>query len=244
MDPNPVLLEGLFFAIAALYSVTGHGGGTGYIVAMVLLGMTPEEIKPLALTLNLVVAGAGTIQFYRAGYFQRGLFLPFVFTSVPFALLGGYLHLPAHHFKLLLGATLILAALRIAVRPVSGVDSRPPLIVALAAGAAIGLVSGLIGMGGSIFLTPLLLLAGWANPRQAAAVSAPFIFLNSLFGLIGYSTSVDTFMIDDFPWLAVAVLAGGMLGAYIGSNKLPMPAIIRVLGMVMLVGGLKLLYWP
>lgn len=244
MDPNPVLLEALFFAIAALYSVTGHGGGTGYILAMALLGMAPEEIKPLALALNLVVAGAGTLQFYRAGHFHRGLFLPFIITSAPLAMLGGYLRLPGHMFNILLGATLVVAALRMAVRPVATAGARPPLAVAMAAGAAIGLMSGLVGVGGGIFLTPLLLLAGWANPRQAAAVSAPFIFLNSLFGLIGYSASVDTLMLDDFPWLAVAVLAGGMLGAYIGSSKLPMPAITRVLSMVLLAGGIKLLYFP
>lgn len=243
MDPNPVFLEGLFFVIAALYSVTGHGGGTGYIVAMALLGMAPEEIKPLALALNLVVAGVGTLQFYRAGHFHRGLFLPFIITSAPFAMLGGYLHLPAQLFDILLGVILILAALRIALRPVEKAGVRPPLPVAMAAGAAIGLMSGLIGVGGGVFLTPLLLLAGWANPRQAAAVSAPFIFLNSLFGLIGYSASVDTLMLDDFPWLAIAVMAGGMLGAYVGSNKLPMHAISRVLSVVMLAGGLKLLYW-
>jgi uncharacterized protein len=165
LESNLYMLEATFFIVATLYSITGHGGGSGYIAVMVLLGMAPNEIKPLALTLNLIVSAIASVQFYRAGHFRRALFLPFVAGSIPFAMLGGYLQLPSHWFNILLGLALIFAALRIAVKQSPDLFTKQPsLPIALLAGAGIGMMSGLIGVGGGIFLTPLLLVMGWAGP--------------------------------------------------------------------------------
>lgn len=244
MEANLTLLELTFFLIALLYSMTGHGGGSGYIAIMALLGMAPQEIKPMALGMNIIVSSVATIQFYRAGHFKQSLFLPFISGSVPLAMLGGYLQLPTRWFNLLMGLALIFAALRIAVRrPANWLPAITPNFgMAMFAGAAIGLFSGLIGVGGGIFLTPLLLLLGWANPKQAAAVSAPFILLNSLSGLAGFSAHTAQVLPSGLIWLALPVLLGGLLGSHLGSRSLPMKAIARVLSTVLLIGGFKLLY--
>ncbi|MDD2721834.1 MAG: sulfite exporter TauE/SafE family protein [Gallionella sp.] len=229
--------------LAVLYSVTGHGGASGYIAVMVLLGFAPQEIKPLALVLNVVVSTVATILFYRAGHFRWNLFWPFVVGSVPLAMVGGYLQLPTHWFNLLLGVVLIFSALRIAIRTSPDADLREPaFVVAMLSGAGIGFFSGLIGIGGGIVLTPLILLMGWANPKQAAAVSAPFILLNSLSGLMGFSVQAAQGIQHDVIPLALTVLMGGLLGSYLGSRTLPMKAIARVLSAVLLIAGFKLFY--
>ena len=243
IEANLTLLAAAFFAIAVLYSTTGHGGGSGYIAIMALLGMAPQEIRPLALAMNIVVSSVATIQFYRAGHFKQALFLPFILGSLPLAMLGGYLQLPTRWFNLLTGLALIFAAMRIAVRrPVELPALSPNLGIAILSGAAIGLLSGLIGVGGGIFLTPLLLLMGWANPRQAAAVSAPFILLNSLSGLAGLSAYAAQTLPAGIIWLALSVFLGGLLGSHLGSRFLPMKTIARVISAVLLIGGFKLLY--
>lgn len=242
-EASLTLLESAFFLIALLYSMTGHGGGSGYIAIMALIGMAPQEIKPMALGMNIIVSSVATFQFCRAGHFKQALFLPFVLGSVPLAMIGGYLQLPTYWFNLLMGLALIFAALRIAVKRHAELPAVTPNFgMAILAGAAIGLLSGLIGVGGGIFLTPLLLLLGWANPRQAAAVSAPFILLNSLSGLAGFSAHTAQAFPPGIIWLGMSVLLGGLLGSHLGSRSLPMKVIARVLSAVLLIGGLKLLY--
>ena len=234
-------LEVACFVIAAMYSITGHAGASGYIAVMALLGMAPQEIKPLALTLNIVVSLVAMVQFYRAGHFDRKLFLPFVLGSVPLALIGGYVQLPVQWFKGLLGLALIVAALRVVVKQPRS-TAYPDFIAALGLGAVIGLVSGLIGVGGGIFLTPLLLLMGWANAKQAAAVSAPFILLNSLAALAGLNAYAAQGLPDNIFYLGLAVLAGGLLGSFLGSRTFAQQTIARVLSAVLLIAGVKLLY--
>lgn len=229
------------FVIAVLYSITGHAGASGYIAVMALLGMAPQEIRPLALTLNVVVSLIATQQFYRAGHFDRKLFLPFVLGSMPLALLGGYVQLPPHWFKWLMGLALIFAAVRVAVKQPRFI-AYPAFIVALLLGAAIGFISGLIGVGGGIFLTPLLLLMGWANAKQAAAVSAPFILLNSLAALAGLNAQAVQWLPHNIFYLVLAVLLGGWLGSFLGSHSFPQQTIARVLSVVLLIAGAKLLY--
>ena len=234
-------LEIACFVIATLYSITGHAGASGYIAVMALLGMAPQEIKPLALTLNVVVSVIATFQFYRAGHFDRKLFLPFVIGSMPLALIGGYVQLPMHWFNWLMGLALIVAALRVAVRPPRA-TTYPAFAAALSLGAAIGFISGLVGVGGGIFLTPLLLLMGWANAKQAAAVSAPFILLNSLAALAGLSAHATQLLPNSIFYLVLSVLAGGGLGSFLGSRIFSQQIIARVLSGVLFIAGVKLLY--
>jgi len=237
------LLIPAFLLIAMLYSVTGHGGASAYIGVMVLLGMAPQEIKPIALSLNVIVSFIAAIHFYGAGHFRLALFLSFIISSVPLAMLGGYLQLPTQWFNWLMGFALLFAALRIGIKPnIHTVELAPNFIVALIAGAAIGLLSGLIGVGGGIFLTPLLLLMGWANARQAAAVSAPFILLNSISGLIGFSIQAKNTFPEIILWLILPVMIGGFIGSRLGSRSLAMTSISRVLSVVLILAGVKLLY--
>src|SRR2546422_8820755 len=216
-----VLLFLAIGVIAFLYSSVGHAGASGYIAVMALWGLAPSVIRPTALVLNILVASIGAFQFWKAGHFSWRLFWPFALLSVPAAYLGGYLQLPASLLRILIGLVLLFSAVRLIFR-----RGDPPKVVipspraAIVVGAAIGFLSGLTGTGGGIFLTPLLLFCGWAQIRQAAAVSALFILVNSMGGLVGYFTatgSIPTLGI----YLAVPAIVGGTIGSYLGSRRLP-----------------------
>ncbi len=184
----------LIFVAAILYSSVGHAGASGYLAAMALMSVPPEVMRPTALCLNIIVATIGTIQFVRAGHFSWHLFWPFAITSIPCAFIGGALHLPYQYYKAAVGMVLLFAAVRLAYSAMrtSHIEPKPLLIFpALVAGAAIGLLAGLTGVGGGIFLSPLLLLANWAHVRQTAAVSVAFILVNSIAGLAGNWASVQ-----------------------------------------------------
>ncbi len=238
-----LLIAGVF-AIAVLYSSVGHAGASGYIALMTLLGLAPGEIRPTALALNILVASIATWHFARAGHFRWRLFWPFVLLAVPAAYVGGAIVLPARAFNLLLGAVLLWSATHFARSPRSADDAAgvrpPPLWAALAAGAAIGLLAGLTGTGGAIFLTPLLLLMRWAPAKQAAAVSAPFVLVNSASGLLGFVSGPAPWP-PGIPWLLLAAGIGAMVGARLGSRHLAAPAIRRFLAAVLVVAGAKLL---
>lgn len=228
--------------VALLYAAVGHGGASGYLAVMALAGVEPATMKPVALVLNLTVSGVGTILFFRAGHFAWRLFWPFAVVSVPFAFLGGALHLSPGAFRLLVAAALAFAALRLVlpVKPEGPAVTRPAWWAVFVSGSLIGLVSGLIGVGGGIFLTPLLLLCGWARPKEAAAVSAPFIFVNSAAGLLGNLGSL-ALLPAALPWWLLAALAGGIVGARWGS-RVALPAQLRpTLAAVLSVAVLKLL---
>lgn len=242
MDPATLLLLSLgIFVIALLYSSVGHAGASGYIAVMSLLSLAPAVIKPTALTLNILVASIGAWQFWRAGHFRWTLFWPFALLSIPLAFLGGYLNLPTPLFKLLVGVVLILSAVRLLLRPPVEQEPRPPhRAVALLSGGGIGLLSGLTGTGGGIFLTPLLLFMRWAQVKTAAAVSALFILLNSVAGLAGNISSSQ-----QFPTFALALVAaagvGGAIGSYLGSHRFDPTLIKRFLAAVLLIAGSKLI---
>lgn len=229
------------FIVAFLYSSVGHAGASGYIAVMTLFSLTPAEIKPTALALNILVATIGSWQFWRAGYFSWKLFWPFALLSFPLAFLGGYLNLPAHIFKIVIGIVLLFSALRF-LMPQTADESvqSPSKPVAIGVGAGLGLLSGLTGTGGGIFLTPLLLLMRWATVKNAAAVSAVFILLNSISGLLGNfsaTKNIPTFVLP----LGIAVIFGGTLGSYLGSRKLAPLMIKRLLAIVLLIAGFKLI---
>ncbi|MCD6025469.1 MAG: putative conserved rane protein, partial [Fibrobacteria bacterium] len=175
MDVTFLLILSAVFAVAFLYSSVGHAGASGYIAVLALAGFAPGVIKPTALVLNILVASIGAFQFWRAGYFRWRLFWPFAVTAAPMAFLGGYLNLPAQAFKILVGIVLLLSAARFLLRQGDPEVVKPPgLPVALGTGAGLGLLSGLTGTGGGIFLTPLLLLCRWARTKNVAATSALF----------------------------------------------------------------------
>lgn len=237
------LLAAGVFAIAVLYSSVGHAGASGYIAWMSLLSLAPAEIRPTALALNILVASIATWQFVRAGHFQWRLFWPFVVLAIPAAFAGGRIALPTSAFKVLLGLVLLVSAYhfaRSAAQPATA-TTEPPLWASLSAGAAIGLMSGLTGTGGGIFLSPLLIFAGWAGAKQAAAVTAPFVLLNSVAGILGNLSATPTLPPHLVPLLLAAGL-GGFVGSRLGSRRLPAAAIKRFLAAVLVIAGGKLLF--
>jgi uncharacterized membrane protein YfcA len=241
LDFDLVLVCGAVAAIAFLYSSVGHAGASGYIAVLALFGFAPVVLKPTALALNVLVASIASVQFAKAGYLSWRLLWPFALLSIPLAFVGGYLHLPARAFKMLVGVVLLLSAARFLVRPGVDTEPRPPSIpLRLLVGAGLGLLAGLTGTGGGIFLTPLLLLMGWARTKNAAAVSAVFILLNSLAGLSGHLSATR-----EFPpaALALAVMAvlGGSLGSYLGSRRFDVTLVKRLLAAVLTIAGIKLL---
>ena len=184
-----IVLAALILLAAMLYSSVGHAGASGYLAVMALLSVAPEAMKPTALTLNIIVATIGTVKFYRAGLFSWYLFWPFALASVPASFVGGYITLPGHWYKTLVGIVLLLAAVTLVRMAHKATEesaaSAVPLWAALLSGAVIGLLSGLTGTGGGIFLSPLLLFMGWAETRATSALSAAFILVNSIAGLTG-----------------------------------------------------------
>jgi uncharacterized membrane protein YfcA len=235
----------LFFVGAALYASVGHGGASSYLAVMGLFSLAPDVMKPTALALNILVAGVATFKFYRAGLFSWGLFWPFAIASIPAAFLGGAVMLPARSYKIVVGVVLLYAAVwmfRSAMRPISKETHPPPLWAALIAGLAIGFLSGLTGVGGGIFLSPLLLSMGWAETRATSGVAAPFILVNSIAGLLGHIASVAQ-LPPSVPVWGAAALLGGWIGASYGSKRAPVPVLRQLLSLVLVVAGTKLIFF-
>jgi uncharacterized membrane protein YfcA len=242
MEPTTILIILAIFVVAVLYSSVGHGGASGYLAVMAFLAVAPGVTRPTALVLNLFVASIGTVQFYRAGYFSWRIFLPFAAASVPMAFVGGKIHLPTDVYKIVLGVVLMLAAVRLAVKLKN--DDKvndPPIVACLVIGAAIGLLSGLVGVGGGIFLTPILLLMHWAETRVAAGVSVLFILVNSIAGLAGDYSQVAVLPPAVWMWIAAAVV-GGFIGSTLGSKRFDSITLRRVLAVVLLFAGVKLIF--
>jgi uncharacterized protein len=235
---------GLWLAVALvawLYSSVGHAGASGYIAVMTLAGFAPDRIKPIALLLNILVASIASVQFYRAGHFSWKLFWPVAILAAPMAFAGGFLSLPLAWFKVLLGSVLAGSAMWL-LYPMKSEENvqEPAKYKAILAGAGLGLLSGLTGTGGGIYLTPLLLFMGWAKTKTASAVSALFIWINSVSGLAGLLSSGRP-MPQDWYFLAVAVVIGGSLGATLGSFRLPVRSARILLSIVMFIAAAKLL---
>src|SRR5207249_9924888 len=228
--------------IAFLYSSVGHAGASGYIATMTLLGLAATVIRPTALVLNILVATIGSFQFWRAGHFSWKLFWPFALLSVPAAYLGGYIQPSASILRILIGLVLLFSAARLIFRrgdPAETVAPSKPTAVGV--GAGLGFLSGLTGTGGGIFLTPLLLFCRWAHIRQAAAISAVFILVNSIGGLIGYFTAVRSLPVLGL-YLAIPAVIGGTIGSHLGSRRFPVRAISILLAIVLAIAGTKLIF--
>ena len=247
MDDTILLLLASGMLVAAfVYASVGHGGASAYIAAMALAGIAPAEMRPIALTLNILVSALATYKFWRAGHFRWRLFWPFAAVSIPFAYLGGAITLPGNLYKVVVGLVLVYAGWQLWRSFRAGEEMRPvrqPAVpLAMAIGAAMGLLSGLTGVGGGIFLSPLLLMLGWAGTKQTSAVAAPFILVNSVAGLAAGFVA-GTAALPESTWaLAAAVLVGGWLGAEYGSRRFANPMVRRVLAVVLAVAGAKMVF--
>jgi hypothetical protein len=237
------LLTLAFLTMAALYSVVGHGGGSGYLAVMALAGLPAAMLKPTALSLNILVASLGTARFGRAGFFNWRLFWPVALGSIPAAFLGGSVEPGPGWYRPAIGILLVTSAGRLAARPLAAeaVSRQLPIGIGLVMGALVGGLSGLIGIGGGIFLSPLLILAGYATVRQSAGVTAPFILVNSVAALAGQLLG-GAALPSALPVWGAAVLAGGWLGTEFGTRRLTGPALRRVLAAVLAVAGLKMIF--
>ena len=244
MLTTAIVLALAILVMAALYSSVGHAGASGYLAVMALAGLAPAVMKPTALTLNILVALIASVRFYRAGYFSWRILLPFALSSIPFAFLGGALTLPGPVYQKVVGLALLFAAFRLWMHAAARADAaaKPiPLPAAVALGAGIGLLSGITGVGGGIFLSPILLLANWAETRQASGVAAAFILVNSVSGLAGHLASVRNVPDTIYLWGAAAVV-GGLVGTELGRRRLATVTLRRVLSVVLVVAGLKMVF--
>ncbi|MEN5379531.1 MULTISPECIES: sulfite exporter TauE/SafE family protein [Sphingobacterium] len=233
----------ILFIVAFLYASVGHGGASGYLALMALYGVAPQEMKPTALFLNLFVSLTAFIQYYRGNHFKKEIFIPIALASIPFAFLGGMLSIDDHLYKKILGILLLLPIVRFFFfKNVEDDRLVPPVKwISILLGAFIGLLSGMIGIGGGIILSPILILLLWTNQKQTAAISAAFIFVNSLAGLGGMLTQGITLTSNMILYIVVA-FSGGLLGAYLGSKKFNQDVLKYVLATVLLVAAYKLLF--
>jgi uncharacterized membrane protein YfcA len=245
MAPDQILLLcAALLAISFLYSSVGHAGASGYIAIMTLFGLLPGFIRPTALILNILVASIATWQFCRAGHFVWRIFWPYALLSVPCAFLGGMFHLPTHIFKIILGIILVCSSIMLLIKIRSSDEvSSPNIRISIGTGGILGLLAGITGTGGGIFLTPILILAKWAKTKQASATSALFILVNSISGLAGFisgSNKLPTFS-TLLPLLGT-VLVGGSIGSYFGSRRFSKELVRGCLSVVLLIAAFKLMF--
>ncbi|MFI5385341.1 MAG: sulfite exporter TauE/SafE family protein [Fimbriimonadales bacterium] len=241
MPVETLYLIALTFGVALLYSSVGHGGASGYLAAMGLLGMAPAQMKPTALVLNLLVAGVGTLRYVRSDCFSWRAFWPFALGSIPLAFIGGSQQLTPHVYQRMLGVVLILAAAGMVFRIQRQEQVRALFLpIGLAIGVAIGYVSGLIGIGGGIFLSPILILTRWATTKQTLGIASLFILVNSFAGLVGQIATLQN-VPREAAYIAPAALAGGLLGSWLGARRLATPALRILLAAVLVTASIKLL---
>jgi uncharacterized membrane protein YfcA len=245
MDPTTLLWIALLMGLAAaLYSTVGHGGASAYLAIMALFAVAPETMRPTALALNLVVAGFSFLRYGWAGQINLRLLAAFALTAAPAAFLGGGFSLPPEYYRPLVGLLLWAAAARLFWQParLAQREPHPPSLAAtLPAGAGLGLLAGLTGTGGGIFLSPLIILFGWEDSRRTSGVAAGFIFVNSLAGLAGNWASVRS-LPAELPVLIAAVAAGAVAGTWLGAGRLPRARLLQGLGLVLVIAGAKLVF--
>jgi len=234
----------LLFVVAFFYSSVGHGGASGYLAVLSLLGASALLIRPSVLLLNMAVSAISFYHYYRSGNFRWKLFYPFAILSIPMAYLGSFITLNPTLYKQILGVCLLLSVLRIV-----GVFNRKqteqtkslPIVIGILIGAVLGFISGVIGIGGGIILSPLILLFNLGNLKETSAVSALFILVNSFAGIIGFCKQGITFHPQLFLWMAVAV-GGGFVGSWWGSKRAENTTLKNVLATVLLFAAIKLIY--
>jgi uncharacterized protein len=241
-DTHVLFLAAGMFAGAVLYSSVGHAGASAYIALMALFGVAPAVMRPTALALNILVGAIASARYMRAGLFRWRVVWPFMLGAIPFAFAGGAIQLPGSYYRPIVGAVLLLSGARLlwpAELPTSREPRDPPIPLGILFGAAIGFLAGLTGTGGGIFLSPLLLFAGWSNVKTASGIAAVFILGNSIAGLSGNIAIVRS-LPPDLPFYAAAVVLGAIIGTTLGIRWTP-PAVLKALGVVLIVAGFKLI---
>ena len=245
MDSSTIALIAALMGLAAvLYSTVGHGGASAYLAIMALFAIAPETMRPTALALNLIVAGFGSWRYWRAGQTNLKLLLLFAATAVPAAFIGGGIHITPEIYRPLVGALLWVAALRLFWQPSELAERQPRPVraaIALPTGAMLGLLAGLTGTGGGIFLSPLIILFGWEDARRTSGVVAGFILLNSIAGLAGNVASMRS-LPAELSYFAGAVLLGAIAGTWLGASRLPKMRLLQGLGLVLVIAGVKLIF--
>lgn len=231
----------ILFVVAFLYASVGHGGASGYLALMAIYGLAPEVMKPTALLLNLFVSGSAFVQFYRGKHFRKEIFIPLALASIPMSFIGGMLVIEDHIYKRILGALLLLPVIRLFFfkNTASSELKNSNFYLSLLVGGSIGLLSGMIGIGGGIILSPVLLLLKWTDQKQTAAISALFIFVNSVAGLAGQFTKGIEFN-SNMLWYVIIAFSGGLLGAYYGASRFNQNVLKNVLGVVLFMAAFKL----
>lgn len=248
MSEVELVLALLLLAVAVLYSSVGHAGASGYIAMMALMGLAPEQMRPTALALNVLVGGIGLFRFWRGGFVRWRNVLPFVLASAPAAFFAAQVQLPRESYSVLLGLILLVAAIGV-FRAAGGAEAqdraargrRVPWLPALLVGAVIGVLSGLTGTGGAIFLTPVLLFAHWMPTREASGTSVAFVWINSITALAGLLHDTGT-LPQALPLWLVAVAIGALIGTQLGLQWLPVKKLRHALGVVLLIAAGKLLF--
>jgi uncharacterized protein len=240
---SSLFIASLIFFAALLYSSVGHGGASGYLAVMALMSVAPESMRPAALTLNVLVSSIALFKFYRVKAFSWTLLLPIIAGSIPFAFVGGLIALPTYIYKPIIGMVLMVAAWQIfsrASHAPSAIKGSPAKLSLVGMGAGLGLLSGLTGVGGGIFLSPILILMNWAETKMISGIAAAFILVNSLSGLAGVLTQPYVLPEGLIVW-ALAAVIGGLIGAEYGSRRLANPAIRKLLALVLVIAGIKML---
>jgi uncharacterized protein len=243
MQAEPLIFFGFLFIVAFLYSSVGHGGASGYLALMAIFAISPLIMKPTALLLNLFVSSVSFIQFYRGGHFRWRIFWPFALASIPLSFIGGMMAIDSNIYKKVLGVLLLIPVFRfVFFKNTDPKDFKSAnFALSLMIGGMIGLLSGMIGIGGGIILSPMLLLLNWTGQKQTAAISAAFIFVNSIAGLAGQLLKGITFDSDMIAYVVVA-FSGGLCGAYFGALKFPQTILKNVLACVLALAAYKLLF--
>jgi uncharacterized protein len=239
---SDLLLAACMFLGAALYTSVGHAGASAYIALMALFGVAPAVMRPTALALNVLVASFTSFRYVRAGMFRGRVLWPFLLGAMPLAFIGGAIQLPGAYYRPIVGSVLLIGAARLLWPKELATNAEPrdpPVWAGVAGGAAIGLLSGLTGTGGGIFLSPLLLFLGWSATKSASGVAAVFILCNSIAGLAG-NVAIMKALPPNPPLFAASVLLGAILGTTFGI-RFASPTILKALGLVLIIAGFKLI---
>lgn len=243
MEPTFIVLLIALAVVAFLYASVGHGGASGYLALMAIAGMTPMVMRSSALVMNIVVSFISFYVFFRAGFFRWKLFWPFAIASIPFAYVGGMMVLPDSLYKKILATCLFIAIGRMfyQFKDNKADTQQIPLWAGIIVGGLIGIISGMIGIGGGILLSPIILIMRWASIKETAAISALFIFVNSLSGLFGQISQGNLHLTNNISFAVSFSIFGGLLGAYYGSHKFNIPTLRYLLTVGLLIATFKLL---